>query len=180
MSHFAKVVDGIVTNVLVAEQEFIDTYDDGTGEGEWIQTSYNTRGGKHYAPNSRDEDGGVALRKNYAGLGYTYDKTRDAFYSPQPFPSWTLNEDTCLWDAPVPYPRNEENYDGNEFLWKEDILNWVIKVGQRDLADSGPADTSWIEGMSPEQIAQGKIDGNYSPVRWISDTEYVPLTRKEL
>ena len=179
MSHFAKVVDGIVTNVIVAEQEFIDTYDDGI-PGEWIQTSYNTSGGKHYAPNSRDEDGGVALRKNYAGPGYTYDKTRDAFYPPQPWPSWTLNEDTCQWEAPVPYPRNVENYDGNEFLWKEDILNWVIKIGQRDLADSGPANISWMEGMSPEQIAQGKIDGNYSSVRWISDTEYVPITKKEL
>ena len=179
MSHFAKVVDGIVTNVIVAEQEFIDTYDDGI-PGEWIQTSYNTGGGKHYAPNSRDEDDGVALRKNYAGPGYTYDKTRDAFIPPQPWPSWALNEDTCLWEAPVPYPRTEEDEDQNEFLWKEDILNWVIKIGQRYLADYEPADTSWIEGMSPEQIAQGKIDGNYSDIRWISDTEYVPITKKEL
>ena len=175
MSNFAKVVDGIVTNVLVAEQEFIDTYD-----GEWIQTSYNTRGGKHYTPDSHDEDDGVSLRKNYAGIGYTYDKTRDAFYAPQPWPSWTLNEDTCQWEAPVPYPRTEEDDDQNEFLWKEDILNWVIKIGQRGLADDGPADTSWIEGMAPEQIAQGKIDGNYSPVRWISATEYVSIIRKEL
>ena len=179
MSHFAKVVDGIVTTVIVAEQEFIDIYEDGL-PGEWIQTSYNTYGGKHYAPDSHDEDGGVALRKNYAGIGYTYDKTRDAFYAPQLYPSWTLNEDTCIWEAPVPYPRNVENYDGNEFLWKEDILNWVIKIGQRGLADDGPADTSWIEGMTPEQIAQGKIDGNYSPVRWISATEYVSIIRKEL
>ena len=179
MSHFAKVVDGIVTTVIVAEQEFIDTYDDGI-PGEWIKTSYNTNGGKHYAPNSEDEDSGVVLRKNYAGVGYTYDKTRDAFYAPQLYPSWTLNEDTCIWEAPVPYPRNVENYDGNEFLWKEDILNWVIKIGQRGLADDGPADTSWIEGMAPEQIAQGKIDGNYSPVRWISATEYVSIIRKEL
>ena len=120
MSHFAKVVDGIVTNVIVAEQEFIDTYEDGI-PGEWIQTSYNTRGGKHYAPNSQDEDSGVALRKNYAGFGYTYDKTRDAFYAPQPFPSWTLNEDTCQWDSPVSRPSDGEVYD-----WDEDILNWVL------------------------------------------------------
>ena len=181
MSHFAKIVDGIVTNVIVAEQEFIDTYDDGI-PGEWIQTSYNTSGGKHYTPNSREpiEDGGVALRKNYAGIGYTYDKTRDAFYAPQLYPSWTLNEDTCIWEAPVPYPRNVENYDGNEFLWKEDILNWVIKIGQRGLADDGTADSSLIECMAPEQIAQGKLDGNYSPVRWISATEYVSIIRKEL
>ena len=179
MSHFAKVVDGIVTYVCVADQEFMDTYDDGTGEGEWIQTSYNTSGGKHYAPNSRDEDGGVALRKNYAGPGYIYDKTRDAFYIPQPWPSWTLDEDTCTWEAPVPYPVNEEDENQNEYFWKEDILNWVVKVGQRGLADDGPADTSWIEGMTPEQIAQGKIDGNYSPIRWISDTEYVPLVKEK-
>ena len=177
MSHFAKVVDGIVTTVIVAEQDFIDNKDDSSS---WIQTSYNTRGGKHYTPNSVDVDDGVALRKNYAGLGYIYDKTRDAFYIPQPYPSWTLDEDTCLWEAPVPYPGNEDDEDQNEYLWKEDILNWVIKVGQRGLASDGPADTSWIEGMSPEQIAQGKIDGNYSPVRWISDTEYVPLVKEEL
>jgi len=174
VSHFAKVVDGIVTTVLVAEQEAVDER-----PGEWIKTSYNTYGGKHYAPNSTDEDSGVALRKNYAGIGYIYDKTRDAFYPPQPFPSWTLNEDNCQWESPVPYPRNEENYDGNEFLWKEDILNWVIKIGQRNTADAGPADTSWIEGMSPEQIAQGKIDGNYSPVRWISATEYVSIIKEK-
>ena len=122
MSHFAKIVDGIVTNVIVAEQEFIDTYDDGI-PGEWIQTSYNTSGGKHYTPNSREpiEDGGVALRKNYAGIGYTYDETRDAFIRPKPFDSWSLNEDTCDWDAPVDYPS-----DGEAYFWDEDIVNWVV------------------------------------------------------
>ena len=127
MSHFAKVVDGIVTTVIVAEQEFIDTYEDGL-PGEWIQTSYNTSGGKHYAPNSTDEDDGVALRKNYAGIGHTYDKTRDAFVPQQPYNSWLLNEDTCQWDAPVPYPnpRNEENYDGKLYMGNEDIINWVL------------------------------------------------------
>ena len=120
MSHFAKVVDNIVTEVIVAEQDFIDTLPD---SDTWIQTSYNTRGGKHYAPNTNDEDGGVALRKNYAGIGYTYDTTRDAFIPPQAFPSWTLNEDTCYWDPPVPYPSNaaEEN---KTYEWDEDILNW--------------------------------------------------------
>ena len=117
MSHFAKVVDNIVTEVIVAEQDFIDTLPDSSA---WVQTSYNTRGGKHYAPNSHDEDGGVALRKNYAGIGYTYDTTRDAFIPPQAFPSWTLNEDTCQWDAPVAYPS-----DGEFYHWDEDILNWV-------------------------------------------------------
>ena len=121
MSHFAKVVDGIVTNVIVAEQEFIDTYDDGI-PGEWIQTSYNTSGGKHYAPNSHDEDGGVALRKNYAGIGYTYDKTRDAFIPAKPYPSWTLVEDTCQWTAPVTYPD-----DGKFYEWNEATTSWVEK-----------------------------------------------------
>ena len=120
MSHFAKVVDGIVTTVIVAEQEFIDTYDDGI-PGEWIQTSYNTSGGKHYTPNSRDEDDGVVLRKNYAGISYIYDKTRDAFYAPQPYPSWTLNEDTCCWQPPVSYP---QNIDDQAYTWNEATTNW--------------------------------------------------------
>jgi len=118
MSHFAKVVDGIVTNVIVAEQEFIDTGHLGD-PANWIQTSYNTSGGKHYAPNSHDEDDGIALRKNYAGIGYTYDKVRDAFYSPQPYPSWTLNEDACQWYAPVGSPD-----DGKMYKWDEDTKTW--------------------------------------------------------
>jgi hypothetical protein len=125
MSHFAKVVDNIVEQVIVAEQDFIDTLPDSSA---WVQTSYNTRGGKHYAPNTSDEDGGVALRKNYAGVGYTYDTTRDAFYAPQPYPSWLLDEDTCLWDSPVPHPNKdatEENPgDGKMYAWDEDIVNW--------------------------------------------------------
>jgi len=120
MSHFAKVVDEIVIDVIVAEQDFIDTLPDSSA---WVQTSYNTRGGKHYAPNTNDEDGGVALRKNYAGISYTYDSTRDAFIPPQTYPSWLLNEDTCQWDAPVPMPEAE---DGKVYIWDEDILNWVL------------------------------------------------------
>ena len=121
MSHFAKVVDGIVTEVIVAEQDFIDTLPDSSA---WVQTSYNTRGGKHYAPNTSDEDGGVALRKNYAGVGYTYDTTRDAFIPEQPYPSWLLDEDACTWDSPVPYPSvsPEEN---KYYKWDESILNWT-------------------------------------------------------
>jgi len=122
MSHFAKVVDEIVTSVIVAEQDHIDTLED---PSSWIQTSYNTRGGKHYAPNSHDEDGGVALRKNYAGIGYIYDETRDAFIPPQPYNSWLLDEDTCQWDAPVPQPALGE--DGKIHIWDEDIVNWVVK-----------------------------------------------------
>ena len=123
MSHFAKVVDGIVTEVIVAEQDFIDTLPDSSA---WVQTSYNTRGGKHYAPNSNDEDGGVALRKNYAGIGYTYDSTRDAFYAPQPYSSWTLVEDTCQWTAPVTYPDDDKSYIWDEDAYQADNNNgWV-------------------------------------------------------
>ena len=115
MSHFAKVVTNIVTQVIVAEQDWVDGLD-----GEWVQTSYNTYGGIHYAPNSHTPDGGIALRKNYAGIGYTYDSDRDAFYAPQPFPSWTLNEDSCLWEAPTPMPEDDKFYG-----WDEDTTSWV-------------------------------------------------------
>jgi hypothetical protein len=111
MSHFAKVIDGIVTEVLVIEQDVIDTGLFGD-PALWVQTSYNTYGGQH--PEGRP------LRKNYAGLGYTYDAVRDAFIPPQPFASWTLNEDTCLWDAPVAYPD-----DGKPYYWDEDTLSWI-------------------------------------------------------
>jgi len=127
MSHFAKVVDGIVENVIVAEQDFIDTLSDSE---TWVQTSYNTRGGKHYNSDTNEEDGGVALRKNYAGLGYTYDSTRDAFIAPQPYPSWLLDEDTCTWDSPVPHPNkdatDENPGDGKFYEWDESIVNWKV------------------------------------------------------
>lgn len=119
MAHYAKVVDGIVVKVIVAEAEFFDEFVDDT-PGEWIQTSYNTFGGQHYDPNTGEVDDGTPLRKNYAGLGMTYDRDKDAFYSPQPFASWTLNETTCLWEAPVEYPN-----DGNEYIWNESITNWT-------------------------------------------------------
>ena len=114
MAHYAKIEDDVVTQVLVAEQEYIDTK-----EGTWIQTSYNTRGGKHYAPNSSTEDDGTPLRKNYAGVGHTYDAVRDAFISPKPYPSWVLNEDTCNWEAPVTMLD-----DGKQYQWDESITNW--------------------------------------------------------
>jgi hypothetical protein len=100
MSHFAKVTDGKVTQVIVAEKEFFDTYVDST-PGEWIQTSYNTRGGVHYGQDGQP-DGGVALRGNYAGIGYTYDRTNDVFYAPQPGPDWVLNTTTWTWENPNP------------------------------------------------------------------------------
>ena len=89
MSHFAKVVDGIVTQVIVAEPEFFDTFVD-SSPGEWVQTSYNTFGGQHKL-------GGTPLRKNYAGIGFTYDRVRDAFIPPKPEGDYVLDEETCLW-----------------------------------------------------------------------------------
>jgi hypothetical protein len=112
MSHFAKVVDGIVTQVIVAEPEFFDTFVD-SSPGNWIQTSYNTYGGEHKL-------GGTPLRKNYAGIGFTYNSELDAFIPPQPFESWTLDNNTCLWLAPTPIPE-----DGKLYEWDEPTLSWV-------------------------------------------------------
>ena len=111
MAHFAKVNNGIVEQVIVAEPEFFETFVD-TSPGEWIQTSYNTRGGEH--PEGRP------LRKNYAGIGYSYDATRDAFIPPKPYASWVLNETSCLWESPVAYPT-----DGNMYRWDEATTAWI-------------------------------------------------------
>jgi len=120
MAHFAKVVNGVVDQVIVAEPEFFDTFVD-SSPGEWIQTSYNTKGGVHYNPETGEPDGGVALRKNYAGVGFTYDRDKDAFILPQPYPSWTLNEESCLWEAPVAYPEDEQVY-----VWNEETTSWDV------------------------------------------------------
>ena len=98
MSHFAKILDNKVVQVIVAEPEFFDTFVD-SSPGQWLQTSYNTYGGVHYGPDG-EPDGGVALRANYAGVGHTYDPTNDVFYAPQPGPEWVLNTSTWLWEAP--------------------------------------------------------------------------------
>jgi len=121
MSHFAKVVDGIVTQVIVAEPEFFETFVD-SSPGEWIQTSYNTRGGVHYNPETGEPsaDQTKALRKNYAGIGYTYDSQKDAFIPPKPYSRWVLNETTCLWEAPTQYPN-----DGKIYTWDDEAGNWV-------------------------------------------------------
>lgn len=121
MAHFAKVQDGIVTQVIVAEPEFFDTFVD-SSPGEWIQTSYNTRGGVHYQPDSNtpSADQSKALRKNYAGVGYTYDRERDAFIPPKPYSRWVLDEQTCLWVAPTQYPD-----DGKLYRWDDTAGNWV-------------------------------------------------------
>jgi hypothetical protein len=112
MSHFAKIENGTVTQVIVAEQDVIDTGLFGD-PSLWVQTSYNTLGGVHTL-------GGTPLRKNYAGIGYTYDSERDAFIPPTPFASWLLNEDTCLWEAPTPMPT-----DGKQYSWDEETLSWL-------------------------------------------------------
>ena len=114
MSHFAKVLDGKVTQVIVAESEFFNVFVD-TSPGQWIQTSYNTSGGVH-------KNGGTPLRKNYAGIGFAYDSERDAFICPKPFPSWVLIEDTCQWTAPTPMPIDDKIY-----RWDELTTSWVIK-----------------------------------------------------
>jgi len=108
MAHYAKVTNGIVTEVNVAEEGFFDNSPD-----TWIQTSYNTFGGTHLL-------GGTPLRKNYAGIGYTYDEQRDAFIPPKPYNSWVLNEETCQWGAPVPRPEDDKRYK-----WDESTQNWV-------------------------------------------------------
>ena len=112
MSHFAHIDDNnVVTQVIVAEQDFINSGAVGD-PSSWIQTSYNTYAGQH-------KNGGTPLRKNYAGIGYSYDASRDAFIPPKPFNSWTLNETTCLWEAPTPYPT-----DGKIYNWNENTLSW--------------------------------------------------------
>jgi len=126
MSHFARVQNGIVTQVIVAEQDVINTGLFGPAS-EWIQTSYNTRGGVHYDPVTNKPDGGVALRGNFAGLGYTYNASQDVFYAPQPFPSWVLNNKTWMWEAPVAMPT-----DGKIYAWNEATKSWdVIELASK-------------------------------------------------
>lgn len=125
MAHFAKLDENnVVVFVTVGrdedagrEQELFEQ----TGD-VYRQTSYNTRGGVYYTPNTNDvdPDQSKAFRKNYAGLGYTYDDARDAFIPPQPYPSWVLDEFSCLWNAPVPYPT-----DGKRYSWNESTQSWV-------------------------------------------------------
>ena len=111
MAHFAQVENGIVMQVIVADQEVIDSGAFGSG---WVQTSYNTYANQHRL-------GGTPFRKNYAGIGYTYDAQRDAFIPPKPYNSWTLDEDTCLWQPPVARP-----VDGNMYDWDESTLSWRL------------------------------------------------------
>ena len=126
MGHYAKVVDGVVSQVIVADAEFFDDFIDTTA-GEWVATSYNVKGGIYYDPATGDaaSDQNAAIaqdaarsRKNFAGVGSHYDGT--GFYAPQPYDSWTLNSTTYLWEAPTPYPT-----DGSMYEWDESITNWT-------------------------------------------------------
>lgn len=121
MGHYAKVVDSVVVNVITAKADFFDTFVD-SSPGTWIKTSYNTRGGVYYTPNTNDvdPDQSKALRANYAGIGYTYDQANDVFYAPQPYASWTISGPTWTWQPPVPYPD-----DGKIYRWDEATLSWV-------------------------------------------------------
>ena len=114
MSHFAKVCDGKVVQVIVAEKEFFDTFVD-SSPGEWIQTSYNTSGNQHPEGNP--------LRGNFAAIGYIYDKVNDVFYAPQPYPSWNLNKDKWIWEAPTPCPDINKDY-----RWDENTTSWIEVV----------------------------------------------------
>lgn len=136
MGHYAKVVDGIVTKVIVAKADYFETFVDDE-PGEWIKTSYNTFGGVHYVPSSYSnidnpsEDQSKALRKNFGAIGYTYDKNRDAFIPPKPEDSWTLNEQTCQWECPIPYPEDGHSYDWKEDVYKSDnTKGWVLDEEQ--------------------------------------------------
>jgi len=138
MAHYAKI--GINSKILSVEVVAdADTYNADNQEDEtvgiqflerihgwplWKKCSYNTRGGKHYdADGNESTDQSKAFRKNYPGIGYTWDEDRDAFYAPKPFNSWILNETTCLWEAPVAMPD-----DGQEYFWNEDITNWEVVI----------------------------------------------------
>jgi hypothetical protein len=120
MSHYAKVNQGQVLAVIVAEADFFTKFVDNS-PGEWIQTSYNTRANVHY-DNNGQPDGGQALRGNYASIGHLYDQVNDVFYERQPFPSWTLNKSIWIWEAPIPMPT-----DGQVYLWNESTQSWVAQ-----------------------------------------------------
>ena len=119
MAHFAKVVNDLVERVIVAEVDFFEVFVDDT-PGEWIQCSYNTSGGIHYNPETGEPDSGTPLRYNFPGPNYHYDRESDAFYAPQPYPSWTLNQTTFTWEAPKPMPNLTQDW-----VWDEETLDWI-------------------------------------------------------
>ena len=122
MAHYAKVVDGKVVKVIVADTEFFNTTGNFVDDspGEWIETDYDTYGDQHRL-------GGVALRKNYASVGDSYDRTNDAFYSPQPFASWKLNSTTFLWESPITYPSDGKYYYWDESAYQADNTKGLVE-----------------------------------------------------
>jgi hypothetical protein len=127
MAHFARIKNGIVDFVTVGRDDDENREDELAHDG-WIykRTSYNTRGGVHYTDGQPSADQSKAFRKNYAGLGYTFDSERDAFIPPKPFASWILNEESCLWDAPVAMPEDAGTGEPpKRYTWDEDTVNWI-------------------------------------------------------
>ena len=127
MAHFAELDENniVLRVIVVSDDDAIngEVFCNNLLNGNWKQTSYNTHGGVHYVPNTQTPDDGVALRKNYAGIGYVFDEGRDAFMTPQPYPSWTLDEDTCYWEPPIPKPIADP---GGYYEWDEPTVNWVF------------------------------------------------------
>ena len=132
MAHYAYIDDNnLVTSVIVgpdegSEPEGVESWEQyfsAKGKGQALRTSYNTRGGVHYNPETGEPSEGQtqALRFNYAGIGFTYDEERDAFIPPQPYASWVLDDYTCLWVPPLPYPE-----DGGQYIWDEESVSWVV------------------------------------------------------
>ena len=127
MAHFAELDENdiVLRVIVVSDEDAIDgeVFCNNLLSGSWKQTSYNTRGGVHYDPDTQEPDDGVAFRKNYAGKGYVFDDGRDAFMTAQPYPSWTLDENTCYWEPPVSKPLAES---GGYYKWDEPTVNWVF------------------------------------------------------
>ena len=127
MAHFAELDenDTVLRVIVVSDENAIDgeVFCNNLLGGSWKQTSYNTHGGVHYDPDTGIPDDGVAFRKNYAGKGYVFDDGRNAFMTAQPYPSWTLDEDTCYWEPPVPKPLPKF---GGYYKWDEPTVNWVF------------------------------------------------------
>ena len=129
MAHFAKVVDGKVVNVIVAEPDFFDNFLDNS-PGKWIQTSYNTHKNIHYGPDGQP-DGGIALRGNYASIGGVYDEVNDVFYEQKPYPSWILNTLTWDWEAPIPCPATTRTNQWDPvYKWDEETQTWVDSLSE--------------------------------------------------
>lgn len=141
MSHFAEIVNGVVVNVIVAEQDFIDTL-----TGKWVQTSYNTRGGIHFGPDGKP-DGGIALRRNYASIGMKYDEELDEFVIPPLYPSWVIDSETGNWTAPISRPPLWVNGVRKYYEWNEDTLSWIEKQisEKRPNSAEGMTTLPWIQ-----------------------------------